>query len=1239
MTPDNAHAPGGRQEQDSYLVTAVVSTYASQAFIEGCLQDLVDQTLYAQGKLEIVVIDSASPEDEQTIVQRFMRDHPHIVYERTPQRETLYAAWNRGVAKARGRYVSNANTDDRHRLDALEILAAALENNPDAGVAYGDCLVTERPNETWARNSAASAYAFPRCSLRQALSRQFFGPQPLWRVSAHRELGGFDPGFTVQGDYDFFIRMVRRFGGVHVPKALGIYCRRQDSVERANRDKNVREQARVKALYRSDVTVDEAYPALGLYAADPLARLACHLDLGNLFIKSGGDTASARVQYRLAGEIMPEHPAPQHNLALCGLLEKQHQAAGLPAEGTKPVPREVLEALAAMPHDVVSCMPPVRTGSLEFALAEAEALRREERAEAPRQRTFQAACALSEAMGRMAEGDFETAEAAIVRYRANMRYDDLPRNDKRPATAPRVSVVIPAFRTGQALLDCVESLGGQSSDNFEIIVVDNGGNEAVTQALLALPLLLIKPPVNLFPSEARNVGAHFARGKVLAFVDDDGLAHSDFVGSVERAFDAWDIKALRGRVRPRTEDPAPGSNLAPHYDLGPLPMAHYVGVEGCSAFDRRAYMEAGGMEPLLFGAEGLETAFKISQRHGLESVIYWPETILFHDYADTGSKLQTKTGRHARMHEFLKARRPGVLQYLHHVRALAGTSPAPPRPVAQDQGGCARELLERLQRVGWEDRMPRYSRHLVSITRHPRETAPAVSVVVIANDPGRLSLETFALLQEQRDQRLQLVFVDNGSHNEFAQRMERLSDVAARLGTDTGAYLARNIGACLADAPVLLFLDDDARPAPDFVQSHLMELERLGATTLRGVVRPRTDSPLNSVAGHYHLGETPFPRFPDLEGNMSIRAEAFFAVGGWDDAIRFGHGGIELSRRLLHRDPDKSHQMYSPRPVVLHEYAKSQEHLTRKRTLQRRTWEYLRRKHPDIDAFLASWEAHKPGATRAPAQEKDMDRSTLSRHLKNVLDQLQEGLRTYPRRTPGELELNGVRLRFADLHSFYFQGKQIFFDKYYEFETDAPSPLILDCGAHIGMSALYFATRYPGAVVQAYEADPAIAAMLADNVRAFGLGNVTPYHAAVWTHDQGVNFASCGDDSGAVSQDADGRVPSVRLRDILAERTVDLLKMDIEGAEFEVLEDCADVLRQVKRAVIEVHCLELSQRLGRILNLLEDSGFTCCLQDLIFVNWTEKKQPAPFSHLKDRRQILNVYAWQTNSPHGHVREG
>ena len=54
-------------------VSAIVSLYNSLEFVEGCLQDLVEQTLFTRGELEIVVIDSNSPQNEREVVERFQQ--------------------------------------------------------------------------------------------------------------------------------------------------------------------------------------------------------------------------------------------------------------------------------------------------------------------------------------------------------------------------------------------------------------------------------------------------------------------------------------------------------------------------------------------------------------------------------------------------------------------------------------------------------------------------------------------------------------------------------------------------------------------------------------------------------------------------------------------------------------------------------------------------------------------------------------------------------------------------------------------------------------------------------------------------------------------------------------------------------------------------------------------------------------------------------------------------------------
>jgi FkbM family methyltransferase len=240
-----------------------------------------------------------------------------------------------------------------------------------------------------------------------------------------------------------------------------------------------------------------------------------------------------------------------------------------------------------------------------------------------------------------------------------------------------------------------------------------------------------------------------------------------------------------------------------------------------------------------------------------------------------------------------------------------------------------------------------------------------------------------------------------------------------------------------------------------------------------------------------------------------------------------------------------------------------------------------------------------------------------------------------PRRTPGRVQVLGLDLEYVDALTLVPQWEDIFVKRSLDFQSASASPRILDCGGNVGLASLWYKRAYPHARITSFEADPRIAATLQRNLAANGHRDVDVVNAAVWVENTTLEFRAEGTDSGAVASVAGEtpgevlRVPAIRLRDWLERDPVDLLKLDIEGAEAAVLEDIAPVLDRVAALQMEVHELDIERRLlPRCLAVLEARGFRYALDELVPITWrAEGRAQGPFRNAVSA-WVLLVRAWR-----------
>lgn len=242
-------------------VSALVSTFNAERFLVGCIQDLEDQTIAE--RLEIVVIDSGSEQNEKVIVREFQQHYDNIRYVRTENREPLYAAWNRGIRLARGRYLTNANTDDRHRRDAFERMAAVLDMRPDVALVYGDVIKTEIENEVYDHCTPSGRYRWYDWDRYLLLTRGcFIGPQPMWRKSVHDRYGYFDERLVTSGDYEFWLRISQTLNFYHIREPLGLYLVGPASIEHRHKELKQAEDLQIMTDYHRAASKGEIIRAV-----------------------------------------------------------------------------------------------------------------------------------------------------------------------------------------------------------------------------------------------------------------------------------------------------------------------------------------------------------------------------------------------------------------------------------------------------------------------------------------------------------------------------------------------------------------------------------------------------------------------------------------------------------------------------------------------------------------------------------------------------------------------------------------------------------------------------------------------------------------------------------------------------------------------------------------------------------------------------------------------------------------
>ncbi|MDP3795299.1 MAG: FkbM family methyltransferase [bacterium] len=212
----------------------------------------------------------------------------------------------------------------------------------------------------------------------------------------------------------------------------------------------------------------------------------------------------------------------------------------------------------------------------------------------------------------------------------------------------------------------------------------------------------------------------------------------------------------------------------------------------------------------------------------------------------------------------------------------------------------------------------------------------------------------------------------------------------------------------------------------------------------------------------------------------------------------------------------------------------------------------------------------------------------------------------------GEERIASYRVSFPHRAQFFGMASEIFFRRLYREPNKRPLTII-DAGANIGLSTLYFKWRCPEATVLCFEPNPEVVPFLKENIARNNLSRVTvfPFALGKATGDA-VLFtdASMAGSSSATtvtplrsdeSRQTSWKIPVRRLSGFI-DTPIDLLKLDVEGAEGEVLEDLeqAGKLPLIRAMAVEYHLYDRRKEypMGAFLSILDRNGLRYRCQPL-----------------------------------------
>ena len=195
-------------------VSTITPCYNMSKYMKGFLDNLSTQT---HKDLEIV-LDHNDPSDEEVkLVEEYNEQYDNILHIKVEGVDPIGTSMNRCIEYATGDYLCIWNVDDLRTPDSIEVMAKALDENPDVDFVYGNYIIVPKFGSTQGQ------YVDESGREEELTTGMILGPYFMFRKSLLEKSGVFDEQLVQGADYDLALRLAFNAKGLHLPINLGYY--------------------------------------------------------------------------------------------------------------------------------------------------------------------------------------------------------------------------------------------------------------------------------------------------------------------------------------------------------------------------------------------------------------------------------------------------------------------------------------------------------------------------------------------------------------------------------------------------------------------------------------------------------------------------------------------------------------------------------------------------------------------------------------------------------------------------------------------------------------------------------------------------------------------------------------------------------------------------------------------------------------------------------------------------------